>query len=148
MNFIACWHLVKICDHIKKESVMKKIVWLSVFLCSSILQASEQKRIKTEHHVTMYQGFVDLLQTTSGQKSLDDLEHKVWQKVSLHQLQKALQDRSHQGRFEDKKMHPSVAQLCAIMRIKLLVWEAGLVSEQKRPGIFESYIKNRLQLDE
>lgn len=130
------------------EELMKKIVLLCLFLCSSILQASEHKRIKTEHHVTMYQGLVDLLQETSGKKNLDQLEHQVWQKVSLNQLKQTLQDRSHQGRFEDKKMHPSVAQLSGIFRLKLLLWQIGLGSEQKRPGVFESYIKHRLQLDE
>jgi hypothetical protein len=110
------------------------------------LQAGDQKRMKTEHQVTMYQGFIDLLQQNPG-KSLDELEDLVWKATSLHRLQQSLQNGSHhQGLFEHTTMHPNIAQLCAIMRIKLLLREMGIadcIEGKKKLGIVDQYLQKR-----
>ena len=133
---------------------MKYLLLLCLFVsssCSLIMQASNHKKIKTEHHVTMYKGFVDLLQENPG-KSLDQLERQVFSSISLRQLEQTLGDRAPQ-RFEDKKMYPNVAQLCAILRIKLFLREIGAVSQacisndQKKPGVVDQYFQEKLQLD-
>lgn len=93
--------------------------------------------------MTMKESFLDLL-AQNPFTSLDELQDQVYQSVDQSMLARSVAYvKNQRGPFESKIMIPEVGQLCAIMRVVVLLKAAGVYRQYN--GIVDQYCNERLE---
>ncbi len=141
-------HDISIYFILERSMLMKRFFMTSILIyCSIMLYASEglpkaRFQKSTQHLMTMKESFFDLLAQNSC-TSLNDLQDQVYQSVDQAMLAKSVKHiASQSGPFESKLMIPEVGQLCAIMRIVVLLKAVGVYRQYN--GIVDQYCSERL----